>query len=112
MLSGLLEAAGYGGWQSFHVRRSDLALTMGSPGFPDIVLCHEQRQAALVIECKAQGGRFRPGQRQWLDAFTAAGVEARVCTPAEYDATVVYLLGDRIATPRRRRWTDHPEHDG
>jgi hypothetical protein len=106
LLSGLLDAAFLGGWLVHHIRRSDLALTMGTPGFPDILAVHPKR-GVLVIECKSERGRMEPGQSEWLDAFTDAGVKARVVRPEDYDQTWRHLVGDRLI--ERRRWTDDPD---
>ena len=110
ILQGVLEAAAYGGWLIHHVRRSDLALQQGTPGWPDVAAAHEQRGLFVMLELKGERGRLSSGQVDWLAALTAAGVDSRVVTPETYDETVAFLLGDRLA--KRRRWADHPEHDG
>lgn len=77
------------GWRWHHVRRSDRAITEGAPGFPDLVLV--RREAILVIETKAETGRYEAGQREWLDAFTRAGAYAMVAKPSDEDRILELL---------------------
>lgn len=91
MLRGVIDAALWGGWLVHHVRRSDKALTMGSPGFPDVVMVPPRHGRGLALELKSDRGRVRPGQAEWLAAFRAAGIDARLITPADYDATLQLL---------------------
>lgn len=98
LLQGLVEAAAYGGWLVTHARRSDLALTMGAPGFPDLVGVHEERKLLIAWELKADRGTWRPGQRDWLAGFEAAGADVRTVRPDGYDAAALYLLGDRVSS--------------
>jgi hypothetical protein len=77
------------GWRWHHIRRSDAAVSQGHPGFPDLVLL--RRDAILVIETKAEGGRYQPGQREWLDAFGRAGAYALVARPSDEDRVLEIL---------------------
>lgn len=56
-------------------------------GFPDIILVHPVTGRMVVRELKRVGtGKAfqpRPDQQKWLDAFTTAGVDAGVWTPAD-----------------------------
>jgi hypothetical protein len=106
LLEGVTGALQAGGWLWHHVRRSDRALTMGTPGFPDIIAVHPERGHVVAIECKVPGGRLRPGQWAWLAAFTHALGEGggRIVTPDGYDALIVELVGDR---GRVRQAPDH-----
>lgn len=83
------EAATVYGWRWHHVRRSDRAISQGAPGFPDLVLV--RRDALVVIETKAETGRYQPGQREWLDAFTRAGAFALVAKPSDQDRILELL---------------------
>jgi hypothetical protein len=69
------------------------------------VLVNPERAQLLVLELKAEGGRLSPLQDEWLDAWRAVGVDARVVTPRDYDALVAELVGDRLARP----WRDSPD---
>lgn len=102
LLTGLLDAAAAGGWLVHHIRRSDLGLQQGHSGWPDIVAAHRERRKLVVIECKSATGRVEPWQEAWLRALRAAGVDARVVRPAEYDATWRWLVGDRLLRSGRR----------
>ena len=64
-----------------HHRRSDLGQHMGRRGLPDLIVAGHGR--FLMIELKAEGGTLDEDQRAWLDALTAAGVDARVLRPRD-----------------------------
>lgn len=67
------------GWMHFHVYDS----RRSPAGFPDLVLMRPDRGQLLVRELKSQRGRYRPGQKEWLGGFTAAGVDAGTWRPAD-----------------------------
>src|SRR5258708_7888899 len=94
LLTGLLDAAAAGGWLTHHIRRTDLGLEQGNVGLPDVIAVHRERRAIVVIETKSAIGRVEREQQRWLDAFRAAGIDARVVRPADYDATWEWLVGD------------------
>lgn len=96
LLDGITGALTAGGWLWHHVRRSDRALTMGTPGFPDIVAVHPDRKLVFVAELKADVGRLEPGQAEWLEGFMGTGVDVRLVRPSGYDATWRWLVGDRL----------------
>lgn len=100
LLDGITGALNAGGWLWHHVRRSDLALTMGTPGFPDIVAVHPERGEIFVAELKAEKGRAEPGQPEWIDGFVQAGIRAVFLRPAAYDDAWRYLVGDRLIERR------------
>ena len=58
-------------------------------GFPDLLLCRGQR--ILALELKAERGRLSAAQEDWLAALRAAGVEAHVLRPSQWDAAVEIL---------------------
>jgi hypothetical protein len=97
LLEGVTGALTAGRWLWHHVRRSDLALQQGQGGWPDVFALHPERGESFVAELKADGGRLTPLQADWLDAFAACGIPARVVTPRDYDALVAELVGDRLA---------------
>lgn len=75
------------GWAVYHThdsRRSD-------PGFPDLVIVRER---VVVAELKTERGRVTPEQEAWLAAFRAAGVEAYVWRPSDWEDAV------RVLAPR------------
>ena len=91
---GVIGALAAGGWNYYHVRRSDLGLVT-DVGFPDIVARHPDGRL-LVLELKADRGRYRPGQEAWLAAFRAAGIDSRTIRPDDYQSLIVELTGDRL----------------
>lgn len=93
---GLVEAARALGYLVFHAtvaRRSET-------GFPDLLIVGHGR--VLAWECKTERGRVRPasvtrrgrylpGQMDWIEAFRAAGIDARIVRPSDYDAALAAL---------------------
>jgi len=78
-----------GRWRWHHVRRSDAAIQQGDPGFPDIVAVRRDR--LVVAELKAETGRYRTGQPEWLAAFAAAGAETFTWRPRDLAAITEVL---------------------
>ncbi len=99
LLLGICHALDLGGWRWRHERRSDRALVMGSPGWPDLIAVRDGR--LLVLELKAERGVVTTDQQLWIDELRGAGIDARVIRPADYDALLVELLGDKLAQLRR-----------
>jgi len=95
LLAGVTDALTLGGWLWTHHRRSDLALTMGHTGVPDIIAVHPGRRQLLVLELKTEIGRLDPRQREWIAALLRAGVDARIVRPDDYDDLVHELLAYR-----------------
>lgn len=54
------------GWYWFHDNDS----RRNNSGFPDLIAVHPASHVLLVYELKSAKGRWRPGQREWLAAFT------------------------------------------
>jgi hypothetical protein len=70
-----------------HHRRSEMA----NPGWPDLVIKAPAGRAGVMFrELKKQRGRVTPDQQEWLDALTAAGMNADVWRPGD-------LLSGRVA---------------
>lgn len=103
MLRGILDTMARTGWLAHHVRRMDLGVAAGDTGYPDITACHPGRGLFLVLELKSDTGRYEPGQREWLAAFRGAGVDARTVWPADYDALIEELAGERLISISGRR---------
>ena len=88
------------GWRVHHTRPALtqrgrwLTPVQGDVGFPDLVLCRPPR--LIVAELKRVGGKPTAEQRGWLEALQAcAGVECCLWTPADWDAIVRMLTGDK-----------------
>lgn len=56
-----------------------------APGFPDLVLVNPATGRVLFRELKTNKGRVTVDQRAWLDGLTAAGQDAGVWRPNDYD---------------------------
>jgi hypothetical protein len=69
----------YHTWNSMH----------STGGFPDLVLVRRPR--LLFVELKSQRGRVSEQQQAWLDDLRAAGQQAFVWRPADWD-TIVEVL--------------------
>lgn len=56
-----------------------------APGFPDLVMVNPRTGRVLYRELKTNKGRLTVEQRDWLEGLTAAGQDAGVWRPADYD---------------------------
>ena len=77
----IIDLATLFGWRHYHTfnsRRSD-------PGFPDLVLLHEDRGRLLFIEVKIESGKPTPAQLAWLDALARCDEEIYIVRPANLD---------------------------
>jgi hypothetical protein len=78
------------GWtRVYHTYRSDRS----PKGFPDLVLVSPRRRRVVFAELKATGGRVTADQLEWLDDLKAAGAEAYLWFPADWDAIKTTLGG-------------------
>jgi len=74
----VLDLAKLQGWLAYHTRDS-----RGSePGFPDWVLV---RDRVVFAELKRDAGKLTREQRHWLAQLAAAGAEAYVWRPRDWD---------------------------
>lgn len=89
LLQAITEAATLYGWRWFHIRRSDKALQMGHPGFPDLIVCRGAQM--LVMELKSAKGTLTADQARWLGAFGTVGIEYAVVRPADLDKVLLWL---------------------
>lgn len=96
----VLRLAGYYGWTlTYHTYDS----TRSNPGWPDLVL-HRPPGELLVVELKADKGRVKPAQQEWLRALACSGVETAVWRPRDLDAVHERLKRRRFRpVPRGRR---------
>lgn len=67
-------------------------------GFPDLLLAKPARGLLVVLELKVHG-TLTAAQREWLAAFAAAGVTARVVYPADIAWIEALLTGQEHGTP-------------
>lgn len=75
------------GWIHYHTYTSKRSPV----GFPDLVLVHPDKRICLVRELKAEKGRFRPMQQEWLDGLASAGIDAGVWRPSDVVSQRVQL---------------------
>ena len=101
LLTGITDALTLGGWRWWHIRRSDRALLMGHRGWPDVTAVKAGR--LLLLEAKTARGLVENDQWEWLGRLRSAGIDARVVRPADYDALVAELTGDRLLAVAGRR---------
>ena len=79
------------GWWTFHVYNS----RKSKPGWPDLSCFSEtQKGRALFIELKKETGIVSISQRICLARLVAAGQEAGVIRPSDWDRLVRVLQGD------------------
>lgn len=75
------------GWRVAHFRVSQTDERWMTPvaadgkGFPDLVLVRER---IVWIEVKAEKGRVRPDQVEWIDALRNAGAEVHIWRPSQW----------------------------
>lgn len=94
----IIRAARLHGWRVHHdppvrVARRDgtfrhRTAVEGDAGFPDLVMARDGE--VIIVECKAEHGRFEPGQREWL-----AALGAKVCRPRDLDSLLARLRRPR-----------------
>jgi len=78
----------------WHIRRSDLALTMGTPGIPDVMVVLDGRLEAW--ELKTERGVVTEEQLRWRRALSDAGVIHHIVRPADYDELIERIVGSRL----------------
>lgn len=95
LLQGITDALTIAGWTWTHIIRSD-GVTQGHAGLPDILAGHEARPFLLAWELKGDGGQPTHDQLRWLLALRgAAGVDARVIRPGDYDHALEVIIHGR-----------------
>ena len=55
----------------------------GARGWPDLVLVRDH--SILFRELKSEKGRLTPQQKEWLEALTGAGQDAKVWRPSDWE---------------------------
>jgi hypothetical protein len=105
----VIELAETLGWRVAHFHDSRKQLRGGrlvgdkrAAGFPDLVLCRRGR--LLFVELKAEKGKLRPAQVDWLadlqevEADAAGRVVVRTWRPSDWDSgEIATVLARRIA---------------
>ena len=89
------------GYLTYHTHRSDRS----EPGYPDLTLVRASPPDIVWVECKTERGRVSPAQQEWLDTLHAAGADAYLWRPSDWDTVVA-----RLGRPRNNRRA-HLAHD-
>ena len=79
------------GWQVYHTADS----RRSTPGFPDLVLWHPQWEQVLFRELKTEKGVASQTQKDVLLSLTAAGADARIWRPSDWELIEGTLTGER-----------------
>jgi VRR-NUC domain len=87
----VIQLSKYYNWISYHTHDS----RRSAPGFPDLVLVRPPE--ILFVELKAEKGRVRPEQQEWITALHACGLEVHLWRPSDFD-----VLHERLARGRNR----------
>lgn len=77
--SRVLDLAKLRGWTAWH----DTDSRKNARGLPDLLMFRRDR--FMARELKTDTGRIRPEQKAWLDGLAAAGVDAGIWRPADWD---------------------------
>lgn len=93
LLATVTEALTLCGWRWQHVRRSDLAIVQGTPGFPDVIAV--RGPMVLALELKREDGRPTGEQVAWLRALGAAGILAAIVRPSDLDDLLLVITGQK-----------------
>jgi len=86
----IVETARLTGWKSVHILPTKLqngrwrSAQSGDTGFPDLVLAHPQR-GVIFAELKTQLGRVTDQQLDWITTLKAAGAEAYIWRPSDWN---------------------------
>jgi hypothetical protein len=95
----VLKLARLTGWLAAHFRPARTRDGWRTPvegdgaGFVDTVLIHPGRGLVLFRELKTDTGRLTPEQERWLAALTAAGADAGVWRPKDWQTIEAILRG-------------------
>jgi predicted cobalt transporter CbtA len=96
----VLEAARLFCWRTAHFRPAQSRRGWRTPvqgdgkGFPDLILLHP-KHGLIVRELKANGAaKMTREQAEWLATFEAAGVDAGVWRPEQWDEIEATLRGE------------------
>jgi hypothetical protein len=90
----VIDLARVTGWMVAHFRPARTEQGWRTPvaadgkGFPDLVLVRER---VIFAELKSDTGRLSDDQHAWLAALEAAGVEAYVWRPDDFDQVAATL---------------------
>lgn len=75
------------GWTYYHTFNSYRSVS----GFPDLVMVNTAQRRVVFAELKSDTGKLSDKQREWIDNLTAAGAEAYVWYPGDWDEIVRIL---------------------
>lgn len=73
------------------------AVAADGVGFPDLLAIHPGAGDVIAIEVKREGQHPTDEQQEWLDGFTAAGVDAVCWQPHDIDDALQRIARPQIA---------------
>ncbi len=86
------------GWRVAHFRpgmnrRGDwqTAVAGDGAGFPDLIMCRGNRCIVAELKTDKVSAKATPEQREWLEAFRAAGIYADIWRPEQWNKIVEIL---------------------
>jgi hypothetical protein len=97
----VVDLARYAGWHVHHVRPAREASgsiatpILGNPGFPDLVLAHDDL-GIVFAELKTATGRPSPAQVDWLTLLGAHHQDVYLWRPSDWDTISQRLTGGRL----------------
>lgn len=86
------------GWMVNHQRPAMvragkfITATQGMVGFPDLVLCHEDRKIGLLRELKCGRNKLSPEQEAWGASMKAAGWDWGVWRETQWNTEIAPFL--------------------
>ena len=78
-------------------------LSIRSPkGYPDLTCVHETQQRVLWLEIKSESGKPTAAQLSWNATLVAAGQEAHIVRPSDWDFIVGTLRPQTIRKEKEK----------
>jgi hypothetical protein len=95
----VIEAATLYGWM-VHAERPAMTQNgwrtpiQGLAGFPDLVLCHPEKQVIIFAELKSESGKVSEAQQDWIIALgQCSGVKVFLWRPSDWNQIEKVLEG-------------------
>ena len=79
------------GWKVAHFRKARTkrrwitAVGADGKGWPDLLLCHEQRGVTIARELKVPPNKTTPEQDEWLRVLNVCNISAKVWEPLDWN---------------------------
>ena len=85
----VIELAEALGWRTYHPFLSKWS----EKGYPDLTCVHARQKRICFIELKRESGKVSPHQQEWHNLLIAAGQEAYIFRPSQFDQIEQTLKG-------------------